>query len=428
MRATFGARSTPLTLLIAHAPTSQHPEQQEAFAEEFEAAAAAVPGRHLLVAMGDWNARPGSRSRQGVDIYTSCLGPHGCGKRNPAGERLLQTCAALGLCVAGTFFRHRQRATWHSADGVTAAALDHFLVLRRRLSPVLDSRVYRHRNLLAPAGWPTGFSDHHLIVADILLKLRKQEEAVVAHIEQLLNGGGTVSEAVLAGVACEPSHTEFPPPAAEEVQQALEQLRYGKAADALGVTAELLRAGGPAFQAALHALVCRAHLLEQQCGFRPGRGCADQIFVVRRLEEMAREWGRQLHCCAVDLTAAFDSVPREALWALAAAALPAEAVRLLQRMYDGTACQLRLEGRRRSRSFAVRCGVQQGCPASSNLFNLFINKVVEEALAAAGTCGITVCYRLDGQLRQMQPRPGEHLSEQQQRQPASQPTDKGPQR
>jgi hypothetical protein len=247
--------------------------------------------------------------------------------------------------------------------------------------------------------------------------------------------------------------------------EALGQLSFGKAADALGMTAELLRGGGPCFQQALHSLVCRVwhgetpsalvesemsaalkpkgdpsllkslrpitiisllrklvarilckrltgwleegRLLEQQCGFRPGRSCADQIFCMRRMEEMAAEWGQPLHACAVDLKAAFDSVPREGLWALAQAeGMPAEAVSLLQRMYDGTACRLRLGGGRRSRSFAVQCGVQQGCPASNPLFNLYINRVLTETLQASEGCGVRIQYRLDGQLHQHRLKPG----------------------
>lgn len=89
------------------------------------------------------------------------------------------------------------------------------------------------------------------------LSKQQQEEAVVNHAEQLLNGGGTVSPAVLAEVACEPNRAPFPPPTAEEVQQALGQLRFGKAADALGVAAEMLRVAGPIFLAMLLAVLWR---------------------------------------------------------------------------------------------------------------------------------------------------------------------------
>ena len=55
-------------------------------------------------------------------------------------------------------------------------------------------------------------------------------------------------------------------------------------------------------------------LSEHQCGFRPGRGCVDQIFSMRRIIEMAGEFNRPLHVCFIDLKKAYDSVSRAALW------------------------------------------------------------------------------------------------------------------
>lgn len=164
------------------------------------------------------------------------------------------------------------------------------------------------------------------------LSERQQEEAVVAHFEHLLNGGGTVAAEVLAEVICPVSDDPFPLPTAEEVVEQVSMVKFGKAADALGVTAELLRGGGPLLQQELHSLVCSVwqgetppalvqaelvaalkpkgdpsqlkslrpitiisllrklvarilccrltvwleeRLLELQCGFRPGRSCAD---------------------------------------------------------------------------------------------------------------------------------------------------------
>lgn len=652
LRADFAALQCTLTVLVTYAPTSQHEEEQLQHLELLDAALEAVPERNVLLVPGDFNARVGSRgSSSSLELYAGCVGPHGEDERNAAGEHLLQLCAANGLCSACTFFEHRQRYTWTSADGRTQAALDHFLVRRRRLSSVRNARVCRHRNLPTPTA--KAFSDHHLLALDLRLRLRtrpsprsrppqpdlsllrdgrhpaaqqyaaaldsrmadfgqqllpaaseeapataveqsgstlawdalagaavqtaqevlpprparapqphvtpemldlaqkrreaaargdqqeaaryktacrrlsvkarrrhlhqlgvqmkqlylakcpqrwwslvrditaqpqrklqlrdaagqplserQQEEAVVSHFEQLLNGGGRVDAAVLAEVACQPSGEPFPPPTEEEVEAALAKLRYGKAADALGVTAELLRGGGPLFQRALHSLVCRVwegetpsalvqaemsavlkpkgdpgqlkslrpitiisllrklvarilcarltawleeegqeRLLEAQCGFRPGRSCADQLFSMRRLEESALEWGQPMHVCAFDLKAAFDSVPREGLWALAqAAGMPGAALSLLQRMYDGTACCLRLGGGRKSRSFDVRCGVQQGCPASNPLFNIFINRVLAETLQASEGCGVRIQYRLNGHLHQQRLKAGSAIS------------------
>ena len=291
------------------------------------------------------------------------------------------------------------------------------------------------------------------------LSKSQQEAAVVAHFQQALNRPGSVSPAVLAEVECPPSAEEYPPPTVEEFQRGLQRLKFGKAADGQGLSAEHLRAAGPAFQAALHQAVCRiwrgeeappaltqAELLplvkpkgdtsstkvlrgvsivsiarklvgqilcarlgswleerlsEEQCGFRRRRGCANQLWTVRRLEELAREYGQELHCCAVDLTAAFDSASRPALWALLRAqGLPEAAVQLLQRLYTDTTCCVRLGGGRKSASFPVSVGVQQGSPDSCPLFNVLMDRVLAEALAAAGDCGVTLRYRVEGHLRQ----------------------------
>ena len=51
-----------------------------------------------------------------------------------------------------------------------------------------------------------------------------------------------------------------------------------------------------------------------QSGFRKGHGCADMIFVARKLVEKVREHGESLYVLFVDLRKAYDSVPRQALW------------------------------------------------------------------------------------------------------------------
>ena len=55
-------------------------------------------------------------------------------------------------------------------------------------------------------------------------------------------------------------------------------------------------------------------LRENQCGFRKGRGCADQLFSLRMLMEWAHEYHKPLFLCFVDLKKAYDSVNRDELW------------------------------------------------------------------------------------------------------------------
>ena len=55
-------------------------------------------------------------------------------------------------------------------------------------------------------------------------------------------------------------------------------------------------------------------LRDEQCGFRRGRGCVDQVFVVRQGCEkyLARE--KESFWAFMDLEKAYDRVDREALW------------------------------------------------------------------------------------------------------------------
>ena len=50
-----------------------------------------------------------------------------------------------------------------------------------------------------------------------------------------------------------------------------------------------------------------------QAGFRKGRGCSDQIFVVSHLMQHANEMKASLSLCFVDYEKDFHSVSREAM-------------------------------------------------------------------------------------------------------------------
>ena len=170
LRARF-AGCTSLSVLVAYAPTSQHPDEQAAFLSQLAAAQAALPPRDVQLVLGDFNARVGSAGAG--DPYLGCSASrHGVGDRNAAGEQLLQWCAEAGLAVANTWFPHKaaHSYTWLSADQQTRACIDYALVSRQRLSSVQDVRAHRQGNLLAPLAG--SISDHHLLVLTLLLRLR----------------------------------------------------------------------------------------------------------------------------------------------------------------------------------------------------------------------------------------------------------------
>ena len=55
-------------------------------------------------------------------------------------------------------------------------------------------------------------------------------------------------------------------------------------------------------------------LSDEQCGFRDGRGCVDQIFCLKNLIEKSLEQNRKLNVGYMDLEKAYDMVDREGSW------------------------------------------------------------------------------------------------------------------
>ena len=53
---------------------------------------------------------------------------------------------------------------------------------------------------------------------------------------------------------------------------------------------------------------------EEQSGFRKGRSCADQIFVLRQVFEKMKEKKRKVYVAFMDLEKAYDRVDRDAMW------------------------------------------------------------------------------------------------------------------
>ena len=120
-------------------------------------------------------------------------------------------------------------------------------------------------------------------------------------------------------------------------------------------------------------------VMEKQAGFRSGRGCSEQIFVMRQLTEKMIEKGKKMYAVFVDLEKAYDKVCREELWeALRRYGVSGGLLSVIKSMYQASEACVRVDGEM-SEWFEVKQGVRQGCPLSPWLFNIFLDVVVREA-------------------------------------------------
>ena len=140
-------------------------------------------------------------------------------------------------------------------------------------------------------------------------------------------------------------------------------------------------------------------LRENQCGFRKGRGCIDQVFSLRVLAEKAREYNAPLYLCFVDLRKAYDSVNRDALWVALQKRyqVPDKLLRILKALHQDTRGAIRAYGKV-SEEFSIKNGVRQGDVLAPTLFNLFFNAIISMALARHPDCGLKVMYNQDTEL------------------------------
>ena len=87
-------------------------------------------------------------------------------------------------------------------------------------------------------------------------------------------------------------------------------------------------------------------MVEEQGGFRSGKECIDQIFVLKQLVEKYREKRKELHIVFIDLEKAYDKVYREALWrVLHECGVDGYLIRIMSSLYNGSRACMRLGSR-----------------------------------------------------------------------------------
>ena len=123
-----------------------------------------------------------------------------------------------------------------------------------------------------------------------------------------------------------------------------------------------------------------AVLSENQAGFRKGRSTTEQITNLRNLCEKSRNHNHLLFHNFIDFKKAFDRVWHEALWdTMIRYNIGKEVTFLIKSLYE-TAKNTVMVNNDYSSWFKSNVGVRQGCILSPVLFNLFLERIMNDTL------------------------------------------------
>lgn len=156
-----------VNIIQCYAPTNEAEEEaKEDFYQKLEETRRKCKEKDLTILMGDLNAEVGSDNTG----FEQVMGKHGLGVMNENGELFANHCANNNLVIGGTLFPHKpcHRVIWVSPDMNTENQIDNFCISKRFRRSLQDVRVKR----CADAG-----TDHHLLVANLKLKLKKHHNS-----------------------------------------------------------------------------------------------------------------------------------------------------------------------------------------------------------------------------------------------------------
>jgi len=158
--ARLNTRLRKLTIVQCYAPTNVATnEEKEAFYGLLETTLQHIKQSDIVILMGDLNAKIGEDNLGLKNV----MGRHGMGVRNENGEMFIDLCMNYNLVIGGSLFPHKDihKATWVAPNQRTFNQIDHVAISKKWRS-LLDVRSYRGADVA---------SDHHLVVAQLRLKL-----------------------------------------------------------------------------------------------------------------------------------------------------------------------------------------------------------------------------------------------------------------
>ncbi|XP_045448721.1 uncharacterized protein LOC123657186 [Melitaea cinxia] len=152
-----------VTFISAYAPTLVSPDEaKDQFYDQLTETVRGVSSSDRLYILGDFNARVGQDS----SAWPDCVGPHGIGKLNENGQRLLEFCSSQLLCVTNTFFKGKpmRRVSWKHPRSGHWHQLDLVLTRRKDLRETIHTRTFHSAEC---------DTDHSLVVTRVALIHKK---------------------------------------------------------------------------------------------------------------------------------------------------------------------------------------------------------------------------------------------------------------
>ena len=119
---------------------------------------------------------------------------------------------------------------------------------------------------------------------------------------------------------------------------------------------------------------------EEQAGFRKGRSTVEQLCNLRIICEKYREHDLPLHLMFIDFKKAFDRVWQEALWnSMRVYNIGNKLTNLIEALYNkASSAVVTQDGI--GEWFRTTVGVRQGCLLSPVLFNIFLERIMQDTL------------------------------------------------
>ena len=149
-----------ITIISAYAPTMTCSENdKDQFYQDLEALLHSCNNDKIII-LGDFNARVGNDTTS----WPGVIGPHGVGKVNDNGERLLNFCAQHQLVITNTIFKmpDKYKTTWMHPGSKHWHQIDFVITKQQDVRDINSTRVMRGADCA---------TDHQMIRCKVKLEI-----------------------------------------------------------------------------------------------------------------------------------------------------------------------------------------------------------------------------------------------------------------